>query len=80
MKSFKQFTKENYSNFIKGSVGYIVLKIRNLETRINNESNPVIQNNLIAQQNKLLGYISGIGIGASSKDRRILSKMKSFKD
>jgi len=45
-----------------------------------NESNPAIQNNLIAQQNKLLGYISGIGIGASSKDRRILSKMKSFKD
>ena len=40
------------------------------------ENDPIEQNKLIAQQNKLISYISGLGIGVSSSDTVLLKKFK----
>ena len=58
--SFAEYTelKEgNYPAWVKITVGAMVLKVRNLSTRIQGETDPVKQNRLIAQQNKLLAYV-----------------------
>jgi hypothetical protein len=56
-----------------------VLRIRNLSIRIENETDPVKQNALIAQQNKLLSFMNGLGVGVGSSDTVLLKRLKSMK-
>lgn len=57
MKSFRTFiTEGKYPMWVRITVGALVLRIRSLSARIENETDPVKQNKLIAQQNKLLSY------------------------
>ena len=82
MKRFKNFLKENhlsegkYPMWLRVTVGGLVIKIRNLSNQIQNEKDPQKQNKLISQQNNLISYISGLGIGVGSTDNVLLNKIK----
>jgi len=76
---FKQFISEGkYPMWVRLTVGTLVLKINNLNKQIENEEDPIKQNKLISQQNKLLSYISGLGIGVGTEDKVLLQRLKSF--
>ena len=77
MKSFKTYINEGkYPIWVRVTVGSLVLIIRKLSHQIENEEDPVRQNRLMSQQNKLLSYINGLGIGISSSDSVLLKKFK----
>jgi len=57
----------------------LVLRVKNLSNQIQNEDDPVKQNTLISKQNKLLSYISGLGIGLGSTDTVLLKRLKSMR-
>lgn len=80
MMRFKQFIKEgSYPVWVRITVGTLVIKINNLSKQIGQESDPIKQNSLISQQNKLLSYISGLGIGIETEDKILLQRLKSVK-
>jgi hypothetical protein len=58
-------------------VGAMVLKVRALAGRIERETDPVKQNRLIAQQNKLLAYVGGLGVAVSTSDKQLMGKLHS---
>ena len=62
--------------WVKFVVGGLVLQMKNLSNRIKTETDPKKQNDLISQQNSILSYISGLGIGVTSKDPQLLNRMK----
>ena len=68
-----------YPLWVRVTVGSLVLRIKNLSRQIENETDPVKQNKLIAQQNKLLSYINGLGVGVTSSDSVLLKRLKSMR-
>ena len=80
MKTFKTFINEGkYPTWVRVTVAAMVMKMRKLSLRIETEKDPVIQNKLISQQNKILSYVTGLGIGVGTTDKVLLRKMKSFR-
>ena len=80
MKRFRTFIAEGkYPLWVRVTVGSLVLSIRNLSSRIENETDPVKQNALIAQQNKLISYMNGLGVGVGSSDTVLLKRLKSMR-
>ena len=76
MLTFKQYLDEGtYPAWVRVSVGAMVLKVRNQSARIELESDPVKQNRLIAQQNKLLAYVGGLGVAVGTSDRQLMGKL-----
>ena len=77
MKRFRSFISEGkYPLWLRFTVGGLVVKIRNLSIQIQNEKDPQKQNKLISQQNNLISYISGLGIGVGSTDNVLLKRIK----
>ena len=72
---YTELTEGTYPAWVKITVGAIVLKVRNLSTRIQGETDPVKQNRLIAQQNKLLAYVGGLGVAVSTSDKQLMGKL-----
>lgn len=62
--------------WLKVVVGGMVMKIRNLSLQIQSEKDPQKQNKLLSQQNNLISYIVGLGIGVNSKDNQLTNTMK----
>ena len=83
MKDFHQLRTElregTYPLWVKGTVGLMILRVRSLATRIDRETDPKRQNILIAQQNKLISYISGLGIAVSTSDKQLMQKIKGIR-
>ena len=80
MIRFKSYIAEGkYPIWVRVTVGSSVLRIKNLSRQIENEPDPVKQNALLAQQNKLLSYINGLGVGVGSSDTVLLKRLKSMK-
>ena len=78
MQSFRSFINEGkYPVWVKLSVGSLILKMKNLTAQIQSEPDPVKQNQLIARQNDLLSYLSGLGIAVGTTDRVMIKKLKS---
>lgn len=78
MIRFKTFINEGrYPIWTKALTVGLVLRIRNLSKAIEREQNPVKQNKLIAQQNKLLAYLDGLGIAVNSDDPRLMKSVRS---
>ena len=73
---YTQLSEGTYPAWVKVTVGAMVLKVRNLSARIERENDPVKQNRLLAQQNKLLAYVSGLGVAVSTSDRQLMGKMQ----
>ena len=79
MIGFKQYTQlieGKYPLWLRMTVGGLVMKISNLSTQIQNEKDPQKQIKLISQQNSLISYISGLGIGVGSTDNFLLKRLK----
>lgn len=78
MLTFKEYCliEGTYPGWVKVSVGAIVLKIRNLSNQIQRERDPVKQNRLLAQQSKLLAYVTGLGIALGTSDDALLKKLQ----
>ena len=64
--------------WLKTVIGGIVIKIRSLDTQIQVSDDANEQNRLLSQQNKLLSYISGLGIAFSSNNKQLINYMKSM--
>lgn len=78
--TFKTYIKEaKHPTWVRITVAALVIKMRNLSSRIESEKDPVIQNKLISQQNNILSYITGLGIGVGTSDKLLLKRMKSYK-
>ena len=78
MKSFRSFIHEGkYPVCVKLSVGSLIMKIKNLSVQIQSEPDPVKQNQLIARQNDLLSYMSGLSIAVGTADRVLMKRLKS---
>ena len=78
MQSFRSFINEGkYPVWVKLFVGSLILKMKNLSAQIQSEPDPVEQNLLIARQNDLLSYMSGLGIAVGTTDRVLIKKLKS---
>ena len=80
MLSFAEYTELSegtYPAWVKVTVGAMVLKIRNLSGRIEREKDPVKQNKMISQQNKLLAYVGGLGVAVSTSDKQLMGKLHS---
>ncbi len=79
MLSFAEYTALNegtYPAWVKVTVGAMVLKVRNLSARIERENDPVKQNRLIAQQNKLLAYMGGLGVAVQTDNKNLLNRIR----
>ena len=79
MISFRQYTQiveGKYPMWLRVTVGGLVMRIKNLSNQIQNEKDPNKQNKLISQQNTLISYISGLGIGVGSTDNVLLKRLK----
>jgi len=80
MRTFKEYNSTieegRYPGWLKGVVLGISMKITSLSNRIKNEKDPVVQNQLISQQNKYLSYITGLGIGVNTKNPTIIQRFK----
>ena len=81
MKPFKQFINEGnkYPMWVKVVTAGMAFKVRNLAVRIAAEKDPVKQNVLIAQQNKLIAYMSGLSVAVSTSDQVLMNKMHGLK-
>jgi hypothetical protein len=81
MKSFKQFINEGnkYPMWVKVVTAGIAFKVRNLAVRIAAEKSPIKQNVLIAQQNKLIAYMSGLSVAVSTSDQALMNKIHGLK-
>ena len=78
MMTFKTFISErSYPLWTKAVTAGLVLKIRGLSNEISREPDPAKQNELIGQQNKLLGYMNGLGIAVSTNDEQLMTRVKS---
>jgi hypothetical protein len=78
MKTFKSFLNEgSYPLWTKAVTAGLVLKVRNLSNQIEREPDPMKQNQLIGQQNKLLAYLNGLGIAVSTKDQQLMTSVRS---
>lgn len=78
MIRFKTFINEGrYPVWTKAITVGLVLRVRNLATEIEREQDPVKQNQLLAQQNKLLAYLDGLGIAVNSDDPRLMTSVRS---
>lgn len=75
-KEFRSLKEGKYPMWLKFVTGGIVIRMRNLSNQIQNENDPVKQNKLISQQNTLLSYITGLGIGVSSRNPQLMTRMK----
>ena len=77
MQSFRSFIHEGkYPVWVKLSVGSLILKMKNLSAEIQSEPDPIKQNQLIARQNDLLSYMSGLSIAVGTTDRVLIKKLK----
>ena len=78
MIRFKTFINEGrYPAWTKAITVGLVLRVRNIATAIEREEDPVKQNQLLAQQNKLLAYLDGLGIAVNSDDPRLMTSVRS---
>ena len=79
MKRFSQYLNEGrYPMWVKVVVGGIVMKLSDLQSKIETEKDDHKRDVLLSRQNKLLGYISGLGIGVNSNDPKLLTKLRSI--
>ena len=77
MLRFKQYQLiEQSPLWVKGVVLGLIVKLNGLDSQIQSTDDPKQQNKLISQQNSLLSYISGLGIGVGSTDNVLLKRLK----
>ncbi len=77
MLKFKQYQLiEQSPLWVKGVVLGLIIKLNTLHNQIQTSDDPKEQNKLISQQNKILSYISGLGISFSSNNKQLQTLLK----
>ncbi len=77
MLKFKQYNLiEQSPLWVKGVVLGLIVKLNTLHNQIQTTDDPKEQNKLISQQNKILSYISGLGISFSSNNKQLQTLLK----
>jgi len=77
MKRFKtHFNEGRYPTWIKVTSAALVLQVRSLSHKIATEKDLQKQNQLIAQQAKLISYMNGLAIAVGSSDLSLIRKLK----
>ena len=78
MKRFKTYHQLNEQSpiWVKGVVLGLIVKLNNLDSKIQSTDDPKIQNKLISKQNRLLSYINGLGISFSSNNKQLQTLLK----
>ena len=81
MLSFRQFIEERKSHpmWVKGAAIGLTMKLSDLEKQIRSSKDPVKQNILIARQNKLIGYMNGLGLAIDTNDKSLMGRMRGRK-
>lgn len=75
-KDYVSLTEGRKPMWLKVVVGGMVLKIRTLSQQIQSETDRQRQMSLLSQQNNLISYIVGLGIGINSKDNQLVQTMR----
>ena len=80
MLTFKEYLilEGRSPTWVKVVVGGLVLQMRTLSAQIQQETDPTKQITLLSKQLNLLSYISGLGIGFSTKDKTLQQRMRSL--
>lgn len=68
--------KSGYPKWVKGSMIALVMGITKLQDQIENETDLKKQNDLLGRQNRLVSYITGMGVGIDIEDRTLMSRFK----
>ncbi len=77
MLRFKQYQLiESSPLWVKGVVLGLIVKLNGLDSQIQSSEDPKEQNKLLSQQNKILSYISGLGISFSSNNKQLQTLLK----
>ena len=77
MLRFKQYQLiEQSPLWVKGVVLGLIIKLNGLDSQIQSSEDPKEQNKLLSQQNKILSYISGLGISFSSNNKQLQTLLK----
>ena len=77
MLKFKQYNLiEQSPLWVKGVVLGLIVKLNTLHNQIQTTDDPKEQNKLISQQNKILSYISGLGISFSSNSKQLQTLLR----
>jgi hypothetical protein len=66
-----------HPTWVKGLVIWFGLQTASLEQQIANEEDPRKRDQLLARQNRLLAYMTGLGIAIDTKDKGLLTRMRS---
>lgn len=75
MITFKEYLlieANQYPPWVKATVIFLTLRIKNLETQIKNEKDVVKKINLLTTQLKLNSYLSSLGIAVDTKDKTLV--------
>lgn len=75
MKTFRQFCEGSYPKWTRSTVMALVFKIATLEDQISKEEDPKEREMLLAKQNKLLAYITGLSIAIDTSDTSLAKRM-----
>ena len=79
MKRFREYvTEEKYPVWIKVVVAGIVGRLSRLQSQIEDETDEQKRDVLLGRQNKLLGIVSGLGIGVNTSHPKLLMKLRSL--
>ena len=77
MLRFKQYQLiEQSPLWVKGVVLGLIVKLNSLASQIQSTDDPKLQNKLLSQQNKILSYISGLGISFSSNSKQLQTLLR----
>lgn len=74
---YQDLSEGKYPTWLKVVVGGIVVKLSGLQSQIESEIDQQKRDVLLGRQNRLLGIISGLGIGVNTSDPKLLTKLRS---
>lgn len=74
---YQDLSEGKYPTWLKLVVGGIVVKLSGLQSQIESETDQQKRDVLLGRQNRLLGIISGLGIGVNTSDPKLLTKLRS---
>ena len=76
-RDYINITEDRYPMWLKVTNAGLVMKVRSLQQQIDQSKDAVVHNKLIAKQNNLQSYISGLGIAVIGSDLSLLNRLKS---
>jgi hypothetical protein len=69
--------RAGYPLWVKTLVVWFGLQTASLEQQIANEEDPRKRDQLLARQNRLLAYMTGLGIAVDTRDKALMGRIRS---